>query len=661
MPNKILLIPFKLDAFHTDGTAKLAEPLADFTRLPYYSYGGNTSSTGDASAQVSGNLGAIPPPPPPPPPSGEGVNGDQPFLSDTVFRGPTPQFSGENDIWTPPAGLHLHWALPDALTAQRVDPKSNGKSRFPQVPNRWLIVLSTKSGDTWTQQKSWVVESDYLYPDPKTNPQPCGPTAISFPIAPPEAFRQILEAPTPPPRTNPSSDDKSQYPFYYQAPFRCMGRRLDLSSWQSDSAKNEYLSQYNPAGLTAIGYGHPLFAAVYSNCHSVFGFHDDLSVAGYPRRYDVIGWYDNDDNDCLALFQNLPAGTKPRDALKSEYDWVSSNESDDVPAQSVYYTRLEIDAKLTSSPPSEKVSLTVGNTATEALSAYLSTTLATESTQQVIVEEQLEAMGLQPKIGVENIDLGAKFKEARHDKGFKKIHGGSLWSVRAKSTKTSAKTPTQDQNAEVTLPSGLAQLLNQVNDAQRDYDASWEKIDSLRKRAFTDWYRLEYQRVSESTEGPQLPGINDILTYSQNSVLNPLEEQVAMTGEVVFGKDTAGNTTVNVKDNGALYDVTVQYTFAQHLVNTLNKLASQLGAYNAGTAAQKANLEYYIVRKGAPRFYQPSDPAVLLEGDAVVATERHGADGKLNCTTFGYRDGWRINKLPAQQRHHLRPLQLDPG
>ena len=636
MSTNILLVPIQLDAFYTDGTTELAAPLADFTKLPYYSYdppsGLATQPKAGLLTRLKCMVGmAVPPPPPPPPPKGGGVNGDHTFLSDTVFRSPNPSFKGSDDTWTPQKGLHLHWALPDALTASRKDPKSDGKSRFPQVPNRWMVVLSTKSGANWTEQNAWVVESDYLYPDPKTNPKSCGINAISFPIAPPEVFQQLLDTPVPPPEHNPSTQDVTNYPFYYQAPFRCMGRNEPLKTWQGDTNQNEYLPQYNPAGLTAVGYGHPLFAAIYSNCFSVFGFHDDLSSGSYPRRYDLIGWYDDEDTDCLTLFQNLAPGTSAWDALKAEYNWASTDESGNLPTQSVYYSRLEMNAPLTGSMPSGTSTLTVGNTATEALSAYLSQTLQSDPADQLIVEEQLEAMGLHPKLGVEDVDLGAKFREARHDKGFKKVNGGSLWSVRAKSTTTSASTPTQDQNSEVTLPDGLAHLLNKVNILQAGYDASWDNINSLRRRAFADWYRLEYQRVTEHTTGPQLPSINDILAYSQDSVLKPMQELAAATGQINYSTDNTGKATITVEDTGRQYDLTVQFSIAQQLLQAINNLSQQLGFYNAGKAAQAAKLEYYLIRKGAPRFYAPTDPAVLLDGDALVMSNRYGNSETLEC------------------------------
>lgn len=622
---KILLVPISLDAFHTDGKAKLAAPLADFTKLPYHSY--DPPSTDVQIVKPSARALSQPPPPPLP---GSGVNGKNTFLSSTVFRSPNPDYSGSNDTWMPPAGLHLHWALPDALTTQRKDPKSGDKLRFPQLPNRWVVILSTKKGSSWKQENAWVVESDYLHADPKANPQPCGKNAISFPIAPPEAFQQLLETAVSPSKDDPTQKELNKYPFFYQAPFRCMGRKEVFSKWKTDTAKHEYLTQYNPAGLTAIGYGHPLFAAIYSNCFSVFGFHDDLSTTGYPRRYEVIGWYDDAKSDCLSLFQNLPAGTSPWKALKAEYNWTVDKKSDDLPTQSVYYARLELDTALSCKLPSAKSTLTVGNTATEALSAYLSQELESGASDQVIVEEQLEAMNLHPQLGIENIDLEAKFNEARHDKGFKKIYGGSLWSVRVKNTSSSADKPTQDQNAEVTLPFGLAHLLNNVNFLQAAYDASWDNMDSLRRRAFTDWYRLEYQRVNPP-DAAKLPKMNDILTYSQNSVLLPMQERASATGEIAFTTDEHGRAKVSVIDDGKQYEVTVQYTIAQQLVDALDELRQQLGFYNAGKVAKNAKLEYYLVRKGAPRFYEPTDPAVLLDGEALVKGQRHDADGILNC------------------------------
>jgi len=48
----------------------------------------------------------------------------------TLFTDPSPGL---------PRGVHLHWALPDALTRAQVDPLGQ-TLRFPAVPDRWLVV-----------------------------------------------------------------------------------------------------------------------------------------------------------------------------------------------------------------------------------------------------------------------------------------------------------------------------------------------------------------------------------------------------------------------------------------------------------------------------------------------------------------------------------------
>ncbi len=610
----------RMDAWYGDGTALLAAPLADFTTLPYQSCDPPVAGPG-----LSPGSGGIPPLP------RASVNSNYVFLGDTVFRPGNPDFSGTDDTWTPGPGIHLHWALPEALTTQSKNPDSDDQLVFPKVPNRWMVMLSTKSGTAWTEQKSWVVESDFLFPDPKQNPQPCTPNAISFPIAPPSAFKALLETPVPPPNKNVTAQNIHDYPFYYQAPFRCMGRNEELAAWQADAMQHEYLSQFNPAGLTAVGYGHSLFAGIYSNCRSVFGFYDDLSIASYPRRYDLVGWYDDPAGDCLAHFQNLPGNSSAWNALQAEYNWVCDQERSNLPSQSVYYSRLEMDAALTGSVPDNTATLTVGNTATEALSAYLAQSFQSDPDDQVIVEEQLEAMHLTHTIAAENIDLGPKFVEARHDKGFKKVEGGHSWTVRARSTSASANAPTKDHHAAVTLPRALAHALNGINLLQNSYDLAWDNINALRKHAFADWFRVEFKQVNQHLPGAQLPAIDDIITYSEGSVLLPIEEQVAATGELRFTTDAAGKATVTVADSGKQYNVPVQYSLAQRLVDALNQFARLLGDYNAGAAAQQAKIEYYLIRKGAPRFYEPTDPAVLLDGAALVQADRYGNGDALHC------------------------------
>ena len=64
-------------------------------------------------------------------------------------------------------GIHLHWALPDAIShiyqAENTRQGSVDKV-IPKVPNRWLItrIHTPESSKGAIQSKSWIVESDYL-------------------------------------------------------------------------------------------------------------------------------------------------------------------------------------------------------------------------------------------------------------------------------------------------------------------------------------------------------------------------------------------------------------------------------------------------------------------------------------------------------------------
>lgn len=42
----------------------------------------------------------------------------------------------------PPAGVHLHWAMPDGLTHGR---EKEGRTTYHALPNRWLVVRDRKS------------------------------------------------------------------------------------------------------------------------------------------------------------------------------------------------------------------------------------------------------------------------------------------------------------------------------------------------------------------------------------------------------------------------------------------------------------------------------------------------------------------------------------
>ncbi|HEX7117670.1 MAG TPA: hypothetical protein VF212_02725 [Longimicrobiales bacterium] len=78
-----------------------------------------------------------------------------------AFRSPVPDAFDDEDVSKPAVGIHLHWALPDALTHGR-EAEGGGPIEFPLVPNRWLIVRVETTEGAPQQARLWVVQSDFL-------------------------------------------------------------------------------------------------------------------------------------------------------------------------------------------------------------------------------------------------------------------------------------------------------------------------------------------------------------------------------------------------------------------------------------------------------------------------------------------------------------------
>jgi len=58
-----------------------------------------------------------------------------------------------------PAGVHLHWAMPDALLAGRPD-RDAGSLAFPALPDRWVVVRTVQPvGERQVRSRGWVIDA----------------------------------------------------------------------------------------------------------------------------------------------------------------------------------------------------------------------------------------------------------------------------------------------------------------------------------------------------------------------------------------------------------------------------------------------------------------------------------------------------------------------
>lgn len=564
----ILMVPIHLDALLLEQDQAVVEAMADFSRLPFADHS-------------------------------QDVNVDVVNISENIVSKP---FDDQNLYLK--AGIHLHWALPDALTRGKHTPAG---TTFPAVPNRWLIVRSRRAvGGQESIEKIWVVESDYLYPD-GTGDQ-AGSISVPFPPNPTQgAYR----------------------------PFRYQGRRMPLDSWHAQDPQAQYLDK-----LTAVGYGEPTFAAFYPNCHSVFGFYDsDFSGILNDLQYDVIGWYSDGTQDQLATFirdftvaqgngdHATPSADELKAALEKTLQWTMTlSPGQEFPEQILCYARLtfNLPAGSPGSPAESEpaITLAVGNTGTEALSAYLASKV--DSTQKAAIEDQLEALQLAFRLEHRQLDIGAKFVEARHEKGFSAVHGGFLWTITPETDPSSPANAMDAQaQSEITLPDDMAQQLDTLNLQQQTYDQANQQLASMRKQLFADWYKYMLCAYPPDDSRDDYPDIDEVRHYIEDKDLASIQMANNAIGQLTIRYDATGKL--------ANADTSTSPSLAADVAQAINALLSALTAFNNSDEVKRTKKTYMLMRTANPRYWQPREPVMLMVGAAVQPNERHGQDGLLTC------------------------------
>ncbi|KXK63722.1 hypothetical protein AWW66_01820 [Micromonospora rosaria] len=536
---RLLAVPVRIDALWLPAQRTVAGPVADFTRLPYRD-----------------------------PVTGRDVHPDQPFLSEGILPAPF-----EEEL-TLRAGVHLHWALPDALTRLVHGPHAG---QPPRVPDRWLVTRTDPDG----RRARWVVESDALT-DGSTS-------SVPYPLSPED-----------PP--GPSG-----------RPWRRLGRVLPLGAWPGPETDRV-------ARLTALGYGEPTFAAFYPHSASVFGFFDPQGTrppAG--TRYDLLGWYASPALDELAGILARPGAGTWAQRVADELGWAAGPEGA-APERMVCVGRLTLD-------PEEELSLLetgttetgvyLGDSATEALAAHLGAELPGVNADEM--EQLLEAIDVADRLESATLDLPERLAEARHTAAFTPVAAGTRWTVRPQDA-----VPGVDPAALLTaagpaglaplgaaparevadLPAELGDLLVALNAAQAAHEQAQAQADGLRQRLFADWHRYltcAYPPPENRTDYPD----PDLAAAYLRREMAALDALLAETGE--FPPTGPGDTRAH-------------------------RLATALAAVEAVVARVNAALPegagYRLQQLPDDSYQVPNEPVVLLTGAEATGSDRYGSDGE---------------------------------
>jgi len=454
------------------------------------------------------------------------------------------------------------------------------RMKLPPVPNRWLVVRTdTSSGDS----SAWVVESDRLTV-PKADgsaPDGAGPTAI------PGEFDASFVA--------------NQTPMTKADALQYLGLTTPAASWKEDSSASRL------APLTAAGHGQPDFAVFYPNCQGVFGFHDSTADQSIAYDYMIIGWFADPTNDpASASYAVAPWSTEPDlETRLSALGWTLDTKDWGLIDGSLYAVTISVTGNQCLIQPTDaldNVDVAIGNTAGEALSAYIAQGHS-DSTLGVSPENIVNAAQAGVLQQALDPDGPAVIENTLHGQGFQALPGGWIWQVASQAptdSGLSAKTP---DNVTVTITDAMAQALNTLNSAQIGFDRTQARLQDERHMVFTDWVRAMHLGTDDAQAGP-----NSIFPNGGISA-NSHMQLVFQAGTTVLA---AANTIDTASIGGSSDADMLAYKALIALYQAHTAAAQQLASMPGGS-------DCLLRRQPAPRYWRPNDPVIMM-------TETSGQD-----------------------------------
>lgn len=467
-------------------------------------------------------------------------------------------------------GLHLFWSMPSALTVGLHRPGATGAAvdAFPALPNRWLVIRRNPAPTRW-----WI-ESDYLFPDAEA------------------AAGEASGAPA-----YPVHGDRRQ-----ERPYRYLGRSWNETDPRpSPGTPTDYLDR-----LVAPGWGTPLWSAAYAGCRTSFGIvdpdhaqHVDVAVT-----YEIFGWHADPAHDPLPGV--LSAATQdPWLAVADELDWVVDAGTTAPPGtRTVTCARLHVPAGAADGSTAHESLrpglVAVGSTGSEALAALLAHHQGPGATRST--ETHLEALAVQPDLEHRALDLDLALEDLRHTAGFRPVPSGHLWEIVRSD---------DDQGDQVPLPPALATALHRLNQAQGAYDHATADVARLREQVYLDWasyLRSAYPPVGEPT---RLPHPDHLRRLVETHDLDVLHAALDRAGHLQVIPHRHGSTRVSAR--GGL---------AEQVAGSVREVRSLL---------EGGATPLLLQARPAPRYWQPLNPVVLVEGPAATLSALHEPDTALPC------------------------------
>ena len=561
-------------------------------------------------------------------------------------------------------GIHVHWLLPDYF--KKGVQQSSGSVVFPAAPNRWLVTryLSRWNGTSYEapQATTFMVESDYvagtLQPDPWGVFRPCVSVPLpSRPVAGQQPYMYMGRVvqfsswnPSGEPLKNylPAQNDAAGNPLYLTA-IGFVGPsfssyypecnsvfgfwdhfkdQADIYAAINNNTPIQFKASYQVSGWINEADSDPLYGLTQTITNLYNTYVDNCNAQGTPvvqtpgdvfSKYMLyefnwsfvaadITWTLNSEQKIETL--NIPQSTLCS-GIMQEVVWNMEN------SPNAYFLNNPNVAQSNSGVWNGVAEIAIGNTVQEALSALLKNDLGdTDNVPNEILsnyEYLLDALqlGLLNDIDNQTAKL-INLEESLHSAAFSKQDGGLLWII---SQQNSGAGQAPNPDSEITLPLALAEQLNQLNMAQKNYDQGRKNLSASRKQLFMDWLHFVKLFVNPAQkDNVSLNQLSAFLISNDAGELYSVTTQSNSVGILQYNTDTTSGSVISPMQPGG----------------DAGSLAAAV--YNAFTTLQNALQQYpgwVIGSAPAPPFWTATEPVILLEGDTVAPAKRNSDKGAL--------------------------------
>lgn len=181
-------------------------------------------------------------------------------------------------------GVYIHWELPQALRTGYANEKNDNEVKYPNVPNRWLVIRKTENNEI--PSRYFYIISDAKIKD----------------------FNEEVNA------KYVANDEAVQ-----------IGKLFSASNFDELTSKIEN-SKVNSSdiNLKATSDFSPYFSAYQPYCNNVFSFRDDEAyLSNNTFSYSVVGWYDDPKNDICINEKDIAS-------YLEKHNWIVNNNIEEI-------------------------------------------------------------------------------------------------------------------------------------------------------------------------------------------------------------------------------------------------------------------------------------------------------------------------------------------